>query len=53
VVGGGVTHHHLSTNHNSPRGQVVHKIVHNGVAPELLVIGHLIWKKKKIIIYKF
>ena len=27
VVGGGVTQHHSSTNHNSPRRQVVHIVV--------------------------
>ena len=27
VVGGRVTHPHPSTNHNSPRGRVVHKVV--------------------------
>ena len=38
VVGKGVMVGHPSTNHNSPRGQVVHKVVHKGVAPELLQI---------------
>ena len=32
VVGGGVTHHHPSTNYNSPHGRVVHIVV----APEPL-----------------
>ena len=36
VVGGGVTQHHSSTNHNSPRGQVMHKVVHIVVALEPL-----------------
>ena len=36
VVGGGVTQHHSSTNHNSPRRQVVHKVVHIVVALEPL-----------------
>ena len=37
VIVGGVIHHHPSTNHNSPRGRVVHKIMHIVVASEPLV----------------
>jgi len=32
-----VTHHHPSTNYNSPRGRVVHKVMQIVVSPELLV----------------
>ena len=34
VIGGGVTHHHPSANHNSPRRRVAHIIV----APESLMV---------------
>ena len=61
VAGGGVTHHHPSTNHNSPCGQVVHIVV----APESLfdilsskmycikieLHCSIILKKKKLIFY--
>ena len=36
VVGGGVTQHHPSTNHNSTRGRVVHKVMQIVVSLEPL-----------------